>query len=331
MDGACKPEASHHAHKQHHHAAHHGGGDFDQQVEAARDAWAAWKSHDPAAWDAALDLRDRISGKAWRHAMHQIDQEEAAQKREAKVHLPAVTIHGDEHVALGGTSSRLPSGGNYYDGSQVSGYYGSSHPEPSYRNRTYVEQQSATSYGYQSDNYYSRPNPVKQVYRQVDEDYTIDRVYVAPQPRYYPQNDAYQYGGRSYYPSVDSSYYPQQSGYYSDQSYRYYPQNNQRYYPDQGNGYYPQYTGSYYGGGWGNQGYGGSYGYGRQNIGSWLAPVIGSSAGALIDNHNRWRGTVIGGAIGTALGAVIQSATNGGYGTGYGGYGTGYGGYGVYY
>ncbi len=324
MDGATRHEGSHHAHKHHHHGSHHGGADFDQQVDAARDAWAAWKSHDPAAWDAALDLRDRIGGKAWRHAMHQIDKEEAAQKREAKEHLPSVTIHGDEHAALGGTSSRLPSGRNYYDGSHVPGYYDRGQQDRSgqYRDQSYVEQQSTTNYGYQADNYYSRPQSVRQ-YRSGEEGYSYDTTYVTPQTRYYPQTDSYQYSGQGYsndtrYYPQQNGYYPNQSGYYPDQNYRYYPQQNSGYYSQQDSDYYPQNSGGYYG--WGNQGYSGNYGHRHNNL-SWLAPVIGGGAGAIFDHRNRWRGTVIGSALGTALGAVIQDVSGGGFGSGYGGNG----------
>ncbi|MBI2810539.1 MAG: glycine zipper 2TM domain-containing protein [Candidatus Melainabacteria bacterium] len=50
----------------------------------------------------------------------------------------------------------------------------------------------------------------------------------------------------------------------------------------------------------------------------WLGPVIGGSAGALFDGRNRWRGTV----VGAALGAVIQTVSTGNLG--YWNYGAGY-------
>jgi len=327
MDGAGRHEASHHAHKEHHHhhATHHAAhrsDKFDSDVYAAHDAWAAWKSHDPAAWDAALDLRDKISPKAWRHAMHEIDLEEAAQKKKHAEHLPQVSIQSDERVALGGSSSRVPSGRNYYEGSQVPGYYEGAQ-QRAQGNRTYVEQYSGSEYSYQTNHYRTPNSPM-------DESYRYERN-VVPQTRSYSQNDVYQYDAepRSYYPSRNSSYYPDQNYGYRDQDYRYYPQNSgnygydqdYRYYPrNSGNYGYDQYPGNY---GYGNYGYGGygNYGYGRQNVGAWLGPVIGGSAGALFDRHNRWRGTVIGSALGSVLGSVIQDVSLGGFGTGYGGYG----------
>lgn len=65
--------------------AHHGKGhQMEQDVKSAHAAWDAWKSDDPAAWDWALDQREKISKKdpkAWSKAMHEVDAQEAAQKK----------------------------------------------------------------------------------------------------------------------------------------------------------------------------------------------------------------------------------------------------------
>lgn len=39
--------------------------------------------------------------------------------------------------------------------------------------------------------------------------------------------------------------------------------------------------------------------------GAAVGGVVGAGAGALIDKHNRWRGAVIGGALGSVLGGGL--------------------------
>ena len=148
MDGTIKNDCAPHAIK-HHHESHKNSADFEDDVHAAHDAWAAWKSHDPAAWDAALDLRDRIGGKAWRHAMHEVDKEEAAHKRECKDVLPPVTIHEERQERLGGIY-QYNSAENYSQAIDRS-YY----PQPNYGgysldvDRYYPEQNNGSYYGAQ--------------------------------------------------------------------------------------------------------------------------------------------------------------------------------------
>jgi hypothetical protein len=72
----------------HHSKAHRNSvKQMERDVQTAHDAWDAWKSHDPEAWDWALDQRERIAKKdpkAWNKAMKEVDAEEAAQKRLAQ-------------------------------------------------------------------------------------------------------------------------------------------------------------------------------------------------------------------------------------------------------
>jgi hypothetical protein len=63
--------------------SHAGNKHTEQHIQSAHAAWDAWKSDDPAAWDWALDQREKISKKdpkAWSKAMKEVDAEEAAQK-----------------------------------------------------------------------------------------------------------------------------------------------------------------------------------------------------------------------------------------------------------
>ncbi len=62
------------------------------EMTKAHLAWEAWKSNDPAAWDFALAERERIirkNPKAWKKAMHQIDEDEADQRDNLVVTTPS--------------------------------------------------------------------------------------------------------------------------------------------------------------------------------------------------------------------------------------------------
>jgi len=77
MDGHTRSEST----KQAHHTKGH---QMEQDRQAAHAAWDAWKSDDPAAWDWALDQRERIlkkDPKAWTKAMKEVDAEDAAHQK----------------------------------------------------------------------------------------------------------------------------------------------------------------------------------------------------------------------------------------------------------
>ncbi len=277
MDRPCKPDGAH-QHEKHHHGSHRANANMENEVDAAHDAWTAWKSNDPSAWEAALDLKERINPRAWRQAMREVDKEEAANKKpDTHDVLPPVTINNHEQLKLGpvGDSvSAVPNDRNYYAGSQVPRYYSAP------TEQRYYPQKQQQSYSWQPDNEY------RIIYPQDGDasQYNQQRAAI-----YYPQTYGYQYNQQR-----AANYYPQDYGY---------QYNQQR----QAN-YYPQ-----------------TYGYGSQQS-NWIGPAIGGGAGALFDQHNRWRGTVLGGIVGT----VIQSVSRSGFGSGYGGFGSGYGGNGLF-
>ncbi|MBX9940662.1 MAG: hypothetical protein K2Y32_15490 [Candidatus Obscuribacterales bacterium] len=58
--------------------------DDAKDIAASQHAWELWKSSDPRDWDKALDERERINKanpKAWKKAMHDIDEQEEAEKK----------------------------------------------------------------------------------------------------------------------------------------------------------------------------------------------------------------------------------------------------------
>lgn len=66
---------------------HNKGHQLEHDRQAAHAAWDAWKSDDPAAWDWALDQREKILKKdprAWTKAMSEVDAEEAHKKAQEK-------------------------------------------------------------------------------------------------------------------------------------------------------------------------------------------------------------------------------------------------------
>lgn len=79
MDGHTRTE-----HTTEKRAMHSRGHQTEQDMKAAHAAWDAWKSDDPAAWDWALDQRNKLlktDPKAWSKAMKEVDADEANQKR----------------------------------------------------------------------------------------------------------------------------------------------------------------------------------------------------------------------------------------------------------
>lgn len=247
MDGITRHDTPHHADKHHsstRHTRHTDSVDFEGDVTAAHKAWVAWKSHDPAAWDAALELRDRISSKAWRQAMHEVDREEAVRKKNCEKHLPAVSIHDETR---GGVEQSAAAPASNY--------------QHNYEYRQSVQTHSQVDSGQHSQEVYSDRNLDSYDWEQSSVTYYPDQNY-----------------GSNYTEPVYLADYPQHTGSYFSSDAQYYP--------------------SHY---------------------SYMAPVIGGTAGALFDRHNRWRGIVLGSALGMALDYGIRGVSNGGFGTGYGG------------
>lgn len=66
--------------------------DDAKDIAASQHAWELWKSSDPRDWDKALDERERINKtnpKAWKKAMHDIDEQEEQEKHKPHAHAKA--------------------------------------------------------------------------------------------------------------------------------------------------------------------------------------------------------------------------------------------------
>ncbi len=77
MDGEHKEHRSQDHHVRHHKS--HTDEAMQADIKAAHEAYEAWKSHDPRAWDFAQEEKAKIiarNPKAWRRAMKEIDAEE---------------------------------------------------------------------------------------------------------------------------------------------------------------------------------------------------------------------------------------------------------------
>ncbi len=88
-DGARHSEHSNHSnHSNHSHAAEK----MQAEINAARQAWADWQSGDCNRIGHALDEKDRISAKAWKEAMRQIDLNEPCRDSKVKTNLPEAKL-----------------------------------------------------------------------------------------------------------------------------------------------------------------------------------------------------------------------------------------------
>jgi hypothetical protein len=91
----------------HHHVRHdaHTNEKMQEDANAAREAYALWKSSDPRDWDRALDEKDRITScnpSAWKKAMHQVDEDERRHPASQKVcadQLPVLEVTASPAIA----------------------------------------------------------------------------------------------------------------------------------------------------------------------------------------------------------------------------------------